>query len=91
MMNGRLVIAFRAEEGAVGRIVGLVERRGFELRAMAMCGETPGAGGRAGNKLTLDVTARDANRRVDVLDLQLMRLDAVSQVSIIATAQEPIT
>ena len=91
MMNGRLVIAFRDEEGAVGRIVGLVERRGFELRGIAMSGETPGAGGGAVHKLTLDVAARDASRRLDVLDLQLMRLDGVSQVSTIAAAEEPIS
>jgi len=91
MMNGRLVIAFRDEEGAVGRIVGLIERRGFVLRGIAMSGEAPGAGGGLGHKLTLDVAARDASRRLDVLDLQLMRLDGVSQVSTIAAAKEPIS
>ena len=90
-MNGRLVIAFREEEGAVGRIVGLVERRGFELRGIAMSGEASASGDGAGHKLTLDVAARDASRRLDVLDLQLMRLDGVSQVSTIAAAQEPIS
>ena len=91
MMNGRLIIAFRDEEGAVGRIVGLVERRGFELRGIAMSGDAPGTGGAAGHKLTLDVFARDASRRLDVLDLQLMRLDGVSRVSTIAAATEPVS
>jgi acetolactate synthase-1/3 small subunit/acetolactate synthase II small subunit len=91
MMNGRLVIAFRDEEGAVGRIVGLVERRGFELRGIAMSSDLPGDCGATGHKLTLDVAARDASRRLDVLDLQLMRLDGVSQVSTIAAAMESVS
>ena len=90
-MNGRLVIAFRDEEGAVGRIVGLVERRGFELRGIAMSGETPVPGGFREHKLTLDVAGRDAGRRLDVLDLQLRRLDGVSHVSTIAAAREPVS
>ncbi len=81
-MNGRLIIAFRDEEGAVARIVGLVERRGFELRGIALAGEA------AGPKLTLDIAARDASRRLDVLELQLRRLDGVSQVSTITVAKE---
>ena len=82
MMTGRLIIAYRDEEGAIGRIVGLVERRGFELRGLTMTGET------AGHKLTLDVAARDSSRRLDVLDLQLRRLDGVSQVSTITSAKD---
>ena len=82
MMTGRLIIAYRDEEGAIGRIVGLVERRGFELRGLTMTGEA------TGHKLTLDVAARDSSRRLDVLDLQLRRLNVVSQVSTIAAAKE---
>ena len=82
MMTGRLIIAYRDEEGAIGRIVGLVERRGFELRGLTMTGEG------TGHKLTLDVAARDSSRRLDVLDLQLRRLNVVSQVSTIAAAKE---
>ena len=82
MMTGRLIIAYRDEEGAIGRIVGLVERRGFELRGLTMTGEE------TGHKLTLDVAARDSSRRLDVLDLQLRRLNVVSQVSTITAAKE---
>ena len=82
MMTGRLIIAYRDEEGAIGRIIGLVERRGFELRGLTMTGEA------TGHKLTLDVAARDSSRRLDVLDLQLRRLNVVSQVSTIAAAKE---
>ena len=82
MMTGRLIISYRDEEGAIGRIVGLVERRGFELRGLTMTGEA------TGHKLTLDVAARDSSRRLDVLDLQLRRLNVVSQVSTITAAKE---
>jgi acetolactate synthase II small subunit len=74
-MTGRLIIDFRPEEGAVPRIVGLVERRGFELRGISMTGRSPSA------SLTLEVTPRDASRRLDLLNRQLRRLDGVSQVS----------
>jgi acetolactate synthase regulatory subunit len=79
-MNGRLVIDFRPEEGAVGRIVGLVERRGFELDGLAMTGGAPRG------RLTIDVRARDPGRRFDVLDLQLRRLGGVSHVSVFPSA-----
>ena len=71
-MSGRVVIDFRPEEGAVPRIVGLVERRGFELRGISMIG----------NALTLELEPRDPSRRLDLLDRQLCRLDGVSQVSV---------
>lgn len=74
-MTDRLIIDFRPEEGAVPRIVGLIERRGFELRGMTMTGRAPSA------SLTLDVMPRDASRRVDLLNRQLRRLDGVSGVS----------
>ena len=71
-MSGRVVIDFRPEEGAVPRIVGLVERRGFELRGMSM----------VGGALTLELEPRDPGRRLDLLDRQLCRLDGVSKVSV---------
>jgi acetolactate synthase-1/3 small subunit/acetolactate synthase II small subunit len=77
---GRLVIGFRPDEGAVGRIVGLCERRGFELKGISMSGSAPDA------SLTLDLRARDAGRRLDVLDLQLRRLAEVGSVSIFPQA-----
>ena len=72
MVSGRVVIDFRPEEGAVPRIVGLVERRGFELRGIGM----------VGNALTLELEPRDPSRRLDLLDRQLCRLDGVSKVSV---------
>ena len=71
-MSGRVVIDFRPEEGAVPRIVGLVERRGFALRGMTM----------VGSALTLELEGRDPSRRLELLDRQLRRIDGVSNVAI---------
>jgi acetolactate synthase-1/3 small subunit/acetolactate synthase II small subunit len=72
---GRVSIKLADSEGAVSRVIGLVERRGFRLRALAMP-----AGGGAG-ALELDIEARDEGRRFDVLALQLGRLSEVRAVS----------
>ena len=71
----QITVEFDPGEGAVGRIVGLVERRGYELRGLNM--------GKAGARhaLTLDLAARDAGRQFDILDLQLRRLVGVHHVS----------
>lgn len=66
----RIHIEFRPEEGALLRILGLVERRGFRVLAIAM--ETRPDGARA--SATLDIAPRDAGRQVDMLLLQLHRL-----------------
>ena len=75
-MSERLVIDFTPAEGAVGRIVGVVERRGFRLRGLNMSEQ----GERA--SLTLDLDPRDPSRRVEMLRLQLGRLYDVSAVSV---------
>ena len=72
----RITIRFAPGEGAVGRIVTLVERRGFIMRALAMNDEGDCA------SMTLDLVARDTSRRLDVLDLQLKRLIGVTSVTI---------
>lgn len=76
-MTGRLTIDFTPAEGAVVRMLGLVERRGFDLRAVAMS-EADGCG-----SMTLDVAARDPGRRLDILDLQLRRLVEVRDVAVV--------
>jgi acetolactate synthase regulatory subunit len=57
-------------------MVGLVERRGFDVGAIAMKAEA-GEGA-----LSLDVTARDPSRRLEVVAGQLRRLHDVRNVSI---------
>ena len=71
----QITIRFAPGEGAIGRIVTLVERRGFILRGLSM----HEAGDAA--SMTLDLVPRDASRRLNVLDLQLKRLIGVSSVS----------
>lgn len=74
-MSGRIEIDFAMAEGAVLRMLGLVERRGFEVRGISMA-ERQGQG-----SLALDVRPRDAGRRLEVIAAQLRRLHDVRQVS----------
>ena len=74
-MSGRIEIGFANSEGSVLRMLGAVERRGFELRGISMW-ERDGEG-----SLSLEVHARLPERRLDVLAAQLRQLDEVRQVS----------
>lgn len=74
-MSG-VTIAFAPGEGAVVRMLGLVERRGFQVRSIVM----------SEGSMTLDVEARDASRKLDMLDLQLRRLHEVRDVQIAQAA-----
>ena len=78
-MTERLTIDFTPAEGAVVRMIGLVERRGYLVRGLAMNEEADSA------SLTMDVEPRDASRRVQVVAAQLGRLVDVKQVSHSAT------
>jgi acetolactate synthase II small subunit len=71
----RLTIDFTPAEGAVVRMIGLVERRGYVVRGLAMNEQADGA------SLTMDVEPRDPSRRVQVVAQQLGRLVDVNQVS----------
>ena len=74
-MTSHVVIDYAAAEGAVLRMIGLVERRGFRVRAIAMSEE--GATG----SLALDLVGDGPNRSLNVLALQLRRLHEVRNVS----------
>lgn len=74
-MTERLTIDFKPAEGAVIRMIGLVERRGYIVRGLAMKEATDSA------SLVIDVEPRDASRRVDVVAQQLGRLVDVNKVS----------
>jgi acetolactate synthase II small subunit len=71
----RLTIDFTPAEGAVVRMIGLVERRGYVLRGLSMNEQADSA------SLTMDVEPRDTSRRVQVVAAQLGRLVDVKQVS----------
>jgi acetolactate synthase-1/3 small subunit/acetolactate synthase II small subunit len=78
-VSERLVISFTPAEGALIRMLGLVERRGYALRGVAMEEQANGA------SLVLDVEPRDPSRRVDVIARQLDRLIEVNNVSVTGT------
>ena len=78
----QLLISFKPAEGAVVRILGLIERRGFTLRDIQVCDqETDGS-------IVVDLCPRDGTRRLDVLARQLGRLINVESVAI-GTAAGP--
>ena len=71
----RLAIDFTPAEGAVVRVLGLVERRGFVVRRLAMNEQENGA------SLVIDLEPRDPGRRAEVVARQLGRLIDVNHVS----------
>lgn len=75
-MTERLTINLTPAEGAVVRVLGVVERRGYVLRAVSMNQKFDSA------SLIIDVEPRDAHRRVPVLAQQLGRLVDVTSVSL---------
>ena len=80
MATETLCIELSPAEGAVQRLLGLVERRGYELKTIDM----PSAG--AGPlRLTLGVEARDPGRRIDVLGRQIARLYGIRRIMTVAT------
>jgi acetolactate synthase regulatory subunit len=80
-VSERLVVSFNPAEGAVIRVLGLVERRGYSLRGLAMEERADCA------SMTIDLEARDASRRVEVVARQLDRLVDVNSVSIVTASQ----
>ena len=75
-MTQRIEIDFAMAEGAVLRMLGLVERRGFEVRGLSMA-ERDGRG-----SLSIEVRPRDAGRRLEVVAAQLRRLTDTRHVSV---------
>lgn len=62
-------------EGTLLRILGLVERRGFFIETMEMCGL-----GEEMRGLTLGIQPRDPSRRLENLGLQIDRLYGVRRL-----------
>ena len=73
----RIFVEFDTAEGAVLRLLGLVERRGFRIRRVAMAEQPCGRRG----SLALQVAAIGAGRSVGVLAAQLRRIHGVQRVS----------
>lgn len=76
-MKARLTIEYYAVEGAVVRMLGLVERRGFRVTRIAMAEQPCGRR----STLVLAVTAGAGERSAEILALQLGRLHGVTQVT----------
>lgn len=68
-------IEFDSREGAVRRLLGVIEARGFQVRAMSM-GADIGT-----SNMTVGVTPRDAGRCLDVLSRQIARVEGVRHVA----------
>lgn len=75
-MSERIEITFQPGEGAVLRMLGLVERRGFLVGGITMRSNPDRA------TLALDLAPRDPGRRPDVLARQLRRLVDVRSVAV---------
>jgi acetolactate synthase regulatory subunit len=80
-VSERLVVNFTPAEGAVIRMLGVIERRGYALRGLAMEENVESA------LLTVDLEPRDPARRVDVVARQLDRLIDVQSVTIVTPTQ----
>ncbi|WP_417482942.1 ACT domain-containing protein [Maricaulis sp.] len=75
-MSNTLHVEIFETEGALVRLVGLIERRGFTIASMAMSAASNGSA-----RVTLDLTARNGGRQIDILARQVERLFDVHAVS----------
>ncbi len=80
-MTGRMRIEFQPAEGAVVRLIGLIERRGFQVRGLGMAQEDDDRA-----SLVVELDARDPTRSLQTLDLQLRRIQGVRNISIFTPA-----
>lgn len=74
-MTDRLRVIFTDAEGALVRILGLIERRGYRLLSVSARAD------QNGGQVLLDLTARDPGRRLDTLAAQLRRLHDVTDAT----------
>jgi len=82
MVNARLKIDYANSEGALLRILGVVERRGFMIKSVAMNEHADGSSA----SLIVEVQPRSDARRLDVLVPFVQRLFEVRAI----TAFEPM-
>ena len=74
-MTDTVHILIDRADGALQRLIGLVERRGFHIDAIDMAPEG------AALRIALTVRGRDAGRSMDNLGLQIDRLVGARRVS----------
>ena len=78
MIKHTLKIEFEAEEGALVRLLGLIQRRGFTVVSMTM----PESAHKR-KIVTLAVTPTDSVHRIEVLQRQIVRLYEVRAVELV--------
>lgn len=83
-MSHILNIEIFETEGALVRLLGLIERRGFTISSMAMSAPSNGSA-----RVTVDIASRGGVRQIDVLTRQIERLFDVHAVSGPAPAETP--
>lgn len=71
-------IEFDGAEGALRRLLGVIEARGFDVRAMSMEADI------GGSDMTVGIAPRDDGRCVDILSRQIARLHGVRRVARLA-------
>ncbi len=81
-MNHALEIQLKPAEGALLRILGLIECRGFRLDNVHL--QTPVAG-----QHQLSLVVNSPHRNIDVLRRQVMRLIDVVNVTVSASESQP--
>ncbi|UUR08349.1 ACT domain-containing protein [Sphingomonas glaciei] len=76
-MNARLDVDFVPAEGAMLRILGLIERRGYRIHELTLS-ERP----QRSSSLSMLIEARDAGRQPDIVARQVGNLFDVSSVTL---------
>ena len=78
-MSDTIHILIDRADGALQRLIGLVERRGFHIDAMDMASEGTGEG--SALRVALTVRGRDAGRSIVNLGQQIDRLVGARRIS----------
>lgn len=86
MAKETICIEITRVEGAIQRLFGLIERRGFELTSFNMPEVHP-HGSNDAYHVTVGITPRDASRSVDVLSRQIGRLHGIRRIGRVADEQ----
>ncbi len=79
MTSETICIEITRSEGAIQRLFGLIERRGFELRSFSMPEVHP-TGANDAYHVTVGIAPRDASRSIDVLSRQIGRLHGIKKI-----------
>nr|WP_314446768.1 ACT domain-containing protein [uncultured Sphingomonas sp.] len=75
-MTARLHVDFRPAEGAMLRILGLIERRGYRIRELTLAEQ------QARSSLSILIEPRDDGRRPEIVARQVRNLFDVSAVTL---------